>query len=135
MNLEYLRTFVTIVEQGGLSAAARAKRISQPAVTKQYSASNEIGLLLLVRGARRPLELTSAGERLLVFARETSARLKALERELAALKAIGLATLGFAASTIPGEHVLPALLAEFRKAHPGIAGTWLGLCTSASSPA
>ena len=35
MNLEHLRTLVAIAEQGSLSAAARTKRISQPAVTKQ----------------------------------------------------------------------------------------------------
>lgn len=121
MNLEYLRTFVSIVEHGSLSAAARAKRISQPAVTKQVQRlESEIGLPLLVRGSRRPLELTPAGERLLVFARETLDRLEALEREFAAVKAIGSGTLSIAASTIPGEHVLPALLAEFRKVHPGI---------------
>ena len=121
MNLEYLRTFASVVEHGSLSAAARAKRISQPAVTKQMQRmESEIGLPLLVRGSRRPLELTPAGERLLVFARETLARFETLERELAALKTAGPGTLIVAASTIPGEHVLPALLAEFRKAHPDV---------------
>ncbi len=122
MNLEYLRTFVSIVEHGSLSAAARAKRISQPAVTKQVQRLElEIGLPLLVRASRRPLELTPAGERVLAFARETSARFELLERELAGLKEIGPGTLSLAASTIPGEHVLPGLLADFRKAYPDVA--------------
>ena len=121
MNLEYLRTLVSIVEHGSLSAAARAKRISQPAVTKQVQRMElELGLPLLVRGSRRKLELTPAGERVLAFAQETSARFEALERELALLKAAGPGTLSLAASTIPGEHVLPVLLAEFRKAHPDV---------------
>mgnify|MGYP000449922301 CR=1 FL=1 len=49
MNLQHMRTLVCIVEQGSLSAAARAKRISQPAVTKQVQRMEaELGLALLV---------------------------------------------------------------------------------------
>ncbi len=121
MNLEYLRTFVSIVEHGSLSAAARARRISQPAVTKQVQRLElELGLPLLVRVSRRPLELTPAGERLLAFAQETCARLEGLERDLAGLKEIGPGTLSLAASTIPGEHILPGLLSGFRKAYPEV---------------
>jgi DNA-binding transcriptional LysR family regulator len=121
MNLETLHTLVSIVEHGSLSAAARAKRISQPAVTKQLQRMEaEMGLPLLVRGSRRRLELTSAGEQVLAFARETLARLEVLEHELALLKEAGPGTLSLAASTIPGEHVLPGLLASFHKAHPNV---------------
>ena len=119
MNLEALDTLVSIVEHGSLSAAARAKRISQPAVTKQLQRMEaEVGLPLLVRGSRRRLELTPAGDQVLAFARETLARLRVLEHELALLKEAGPGTLSLAASTIPGEHVLPALLAGFHQAHP-----------------
>ena len=121
MNLETLHTLVSIVDRGSLSAAARAKKISQPAVTKQLQRMEaEIGLPLLVRGARRRLELTPAGEQVLAFARETLARFETLERELALLKETGPGTLILAASTIPGEHVLPGLLGEFRTAYPGV---------------
>jgi len=121
MNLETLHTLVSIVEHGSLSAAARAKRISQPAVTKQLQRLElEIGLPLLVRGARRGLELTPAGEQVLAFARETLARLEMLEYELALLKEARPGTLSLAASTIPGEYLLPGLLAEFHKAYPNV---------------
>ena len=54
MNLEHLRTLVSIAEQGSLSATAREKRISQPAVTKQVQRIEaELGLALLVRGQYR----------------------------------------------------------------------------------
>jgi DNA-binding transcriptional LysR family regulator len=121
MNLEHLRTLVAIVEQGSLSAAARAKRISQPAVTKQVQRMEaEVGLALLVRGPKRQAELTPAGERLLAFARETLAQYEALERELATLKTVGRGALSLAASTIPGEYVLPGLLAAFRAEYPQV---------------
>jgi DNA-binding transcriptional LysR family regulator len=80
----------------------------------------ELGLGLLVRGPKRQVELTPAGERLLAFARDTLARYEAMERDLAALKAVGEGTLSVAASTIPGEYVLPAMLAAFRARYPRV---------------
>jgi DNA-binding transcriptional LysR family regulator len=56
----------------------------------------------------------------LAFARETLSRYEELERELGVLKAVGQGTLVLAASTIPGEYVLPALLAAFREEYPRI---------------
>jgi DNA-binding transcriptional LysR family regulator len=121
MNLEYLRTLVSIVEHGSLSAAARAMRISQPAVTKQVQRMEaEVGLALLVRGPKRQVQLTPAGEKVLAFARETLAHLEALDRELAGLKVMDQGTLILAASTIPGEYVLPGLLAAFRARYPQV---------------
>lgn len=121
MNLEHLSTLVSIVEHGSLSAAARAKRISQPAVTKQVQRmESELGLALLIRGPKRQTELTPAGERVLSFARDTLARFEALERDLAAYRMVGRGTLFLAASTIPGEYVLPALLAAFRRRYPQV---------------
>lgn len=121
MNLEHLRTLISIVEQGSLSAAARAKRISQPAVTKQLQRMEaEMGLSLLVRGSKRQVELTPAGERVLAFARETLDRFEALQGDLARLKTIGQGILSLAASTIPGEYVLPGLLAAFRSDYPQV---------------
>jgi len=121
MNLDHLRTLVSIVEHGSLSAAARARRISQPAVTKQVQRmESELGLALLIRGPKREVELTPAGARVLSFAQETLASLEALEQELAAFKEIGEGTLSLAASTIPGEYLLPGLLAAFRAEYPHV---------------
>lgn len=121
MNTEHLRTLVNVVEQGSLSAAARIQRVSQPAVTKQIQRLEaDLGLQLLIRGPRRRVEPTPAGELTLVFARQALASLEELERSLAELREIGDGLLVLAASTTPGEYVLPALLAEFKARHPRI---------------
>jgi len=121
MNLDYLRTLISIVEEGSLSAAARARRISQPAVTKQLQRLEaDLGTSLLVRGPRRRVELTPAGERVVAFARQILGQLEDLEQELGALKDVGRGTLALAASTIPGEYLLPALLAAFRRKYPAV---------------
>lgn len=121
MNLEYLSTLVSIVEHKSLSAAARARHISQPAVTKQLQKMEaEFGMALLVRGPKRDAELTPAGELVLSFARDVLAQLERLEHNLAVLQKVGQGTLVLAASTIPGEYVLPSLLATFRDLYPQV---------------
>jgi DNA-binding transcriptional LysR family regulator len=73
-----------------------------------------------MRVQKRPVVLTDAGERVLAFAQETLSRFEILERELAELKAVGQGTLTLAASTIPGEYLLPGLLAAFRDRYPQV---------------
>lgn len=61
MNLAYYSNYVTIVEEGSLTAASRKLRIAQPALSNQIKAlETEYGARLFYRGARR-LELTDAG--------------------------------------------------------------------------
>ena len=119
MNLQHLRTLLTIIEQGSLSAAAHAMHVSQPAVTKQVQRmEQELETMLLVRGPQQQVALTPAGEQVLAFARETLARYEALQEQLALLKTISRGSLTVAASTIPGEYLLPGLLAAFREQYP-----------------
>lgn len=58
-----MATFVSVVEGKSLSAAARAQRLSLPAVSRQLRAlESELGVNLVVRSTRR-LHLTEAGQR------------------------------------------------------------------------
>lgn len=62
--LAHMATFVRIVEGKSLSAAARAQRLSLPAVSRQLSAlEEELGRSLVVRSTRK-LRITEAGLRL-----------------------------------------------------------------------
>lgn len=61
MNLQYYFNYVTIVEEGSLTAASRKLHIAQPALSNQIKAMEQkYGARLFFRGARR-LELTDAG--------------------------------------------------------------------------
>lgn len=79
MNLSYYSNYVTIVEEGSLTAATRKLRIAQPALSNQIKALEaEYGARLFHRGARN-LELTDAGQILYqrakrMLAIETAAR-------------------------------------------------------------
>ena len=121
MNLQQLRTLIAIADGGGLSAAARALRISQPAVTKQLQRlEQELGATLLLRSSQRQVSLTPAGERALAFARETLERTAQLHEQLALLRDVMPGSLSIASSTIPGEYLLPGLLAAFHARYPGV---------------
>jgi len=121
MNLQQLRTLVAIADQGGLSAAARALGISQPAVTKQLQRlEQELETTLLLRSAQHPVAFTPAGELFLAFARETLERAGLLREQLALLKEVTPGSLALAASTIPGEYLLPSLLAAFHARYPEV---------------
>jgi Transcriptional regulator len=62
MNLAYYSNYVTIVEEGSLTAASRRLRIAQPALSNQIKAlETAYGARLFHRGARK-LELTDAGQ-------------------------------------------------------------------------
>jgi DNA-binding transcriptional LysR family regulator len=69
MKLQQLQVLVDVVEHGGVRAAARARHLSQAAVTKSLRGlEEEAGVPLVVRGSRG-IALTPAGERLLARAR------------------------------------------------------------------
>ena len=121
MNLQQLRTLIAIADEGGLSAAARALRISQPAVTKQLQRlEQELGTTLLLRSSQRQANFTPSGERVLAFARDTVDSVARLHEQLALLREVTPGSLTLAASTIPGEHLLPGLLAAFHARHPDV---------------
>ena len=61
MNFSYYANYITIVEEGSLTAASRKLRIAQPALSNQIKAlETAYGARLFYRGARH-LELTDAG--------------------------------------------------------------------------
>jgi DNA-binding transcriptional LysR family regulator len=117
--LRNLQTFLTIVEEGSFSAAARRLGITQPSVSEQVRALEEhFGQPLFARPARNA-RLTVAGQRV----REQGARvmlvLETLERDLESLKDGTGGVLMLAASPVPGESVVPMLLPLFHARHPG----------------
>ncbi|MNQ93498.1 HTH-type transcriptional regulator TdfR [compost metagenome] len=67
-QLEY---FVAVAEHGSISAAARARHVSQPSVSVAIAQLEEaLNERLFRRQVSRGLELTSAGTRLLAQARD-----------------------------------------------------------------
>lgn len=120
MEFDQLRTFLAVLEHKSFVRAGQALHVAQSTVSFHVKALEQrAGAVLLERGRGR-VEPTAAGrilqpyaERIVALVDEARARLEAGESGEAG-------SLTLAASTIPGEYLLPALLAEFRQHHPRI---------------
>ncbi len=120
MELRYIEIFCAVVELKSFSKAAQALHLTQPTISVHIKAlEDEFSTKLLDRLGRTILP-TQDGEILYRYAKEIvtlkeNAR-KAMERVTGTVS--GKLTIG--ASTIPGEYLLPRLLAGFRKAYPDV---------------
>jgi DNA-binding transcriptional LysR family regulator len=121
VNLDHVRSFLEVIKRGSLSEAARALGISQPAVSNQIKGlERELGMELLIRGERGVVSLTAAGEVFLAFARQVVAAHEEMLQQLRHIKEEVSGELVIAASTTPGEFVLPQLLTDFKSRHPHV---------------
>ncbi|MGG3799170.1 LysR family transcriptional regulator [Metabacillus fastidiosus] len=115
MNIDSLRLFCLVVEEGSISQAARLSFVSQPAVTRQiHQLENEYGTLLFDRTDGK-LKLTEAGHSLYPFAKEI---MKDINRSKEAVQQITgnyESKLSVGASLTIGEYFLPELLGNFKK--------------------
>lgn len=115
-----LRTFVAVADHGSVHGAAAALVVSQPAVSAAVTAlQRELGVALVERHGRG-VRLTAAGAVLAGYAR----RLLGLwdEAQVATVASADPARgrLRVAAVTTAGEHLVPGLLASFRRTHPDV---------------
>ncbi len=118
--LPYLETFVRAAELSSFTAAARSLALTQGAVSQRVQALEAaVGVALFHRRAGRVL-LTDAGHRLHDYAR------RILDLHAEARVAVGgpsaavAAELILAASSVPGEYLLPGLLSDFQGRHPHV---------------
>ena len=125
MDLRQLEIFVKVAALKSFSKAAEALFLTQPTVSEHIrTLEQELGVRLLDR-LGRGAEATAAGRLLLSHA----TRMLQLQRE--ALQAMDsfqgrlAGDLLVAASTIPGEDVLPPLIGRFQEKFPDIAITLL----------
>ncbi len=120
MNIDHLKTFQEVVRLGSFSGVAKKLAISQPAVSFQIQKlEHELGIRLIDR-TQRAITLTAAGKRLLRFAESVEAERDRLRGDLEQLREEVSGDLLITASTIPGEFLLPALLASFKQRHPAV---------------
>jgi DNA-binding transcriptional LysR family regulator len=120
VQLDWLETFVAVVERGGFSAAAAASFRSQPRVSAHIAAlEHELGATLFDR-SQRPVGLTVSGERLyeharVILAEVTNARAGVVEL---AGEITGQVVLGTYASA--GASFVPEVLRQFKLTAPHV---------------
>jgi DNA-binding transcriptional LysR family regulator len=118
ISIQGLRVFVSILEQGSLSAAGRRLGLTQPAVSNHlHTLEKRFEVALLVRGGR--VRATPAGECLANHARRVLEEISNLEEDMAHYSAPhGRLVVG--ASTTPGEVLVPHVAADFSARYPDV---------------
>jgi DNA-binding transcriptional LysR family regulator len=119
MDLKALRAVMAVAHHRNFTRAAEAMRIAQPALSAQLRhLEDELGLRLFERTTRR-VEPTPAGRLIATRAEAILGEVDALRRDVAnlGLARRGLVRIGARVAVNLG---LPALLADFLRAHPEI---------------
>lgn len=119
-QLPHLNTFARAAELNSFTAAARDLRVTQAAVSQRIQTLEQsLGVPLFDRQGGHVL-LTDAGRRLYDYARRILDLHRDAVREITGRLAPLTGELTLAASSVPGEHLLPDLLATFRQRQPHI---------------
>ena len=120
MEVDQLRTVVAAVEEGSLSAAARRRHLTQPAVSLQIKAlEEELGTPLFHRRGRG-VTPTQAGSRLYGRAREVLATLRSARNEVAGIAGALGGTLVLGVTDAAATGILPRAFTAFHRAHPAV---------------
>jgi DNA-binding transcriptional LysR family regulator len=123
MELRYIEIFCTVVELKSFSKAAQALHLTQPTISVHIKAlEDEFSTKLLDRLGRTILP-TQDGEILYRYAKEIVTLKENARRAMERITGTVSGKLIIGASTIPGEYILPQLLAKFKKAYPDVIPT------------
>ena len=120
MNLSLFGTLIEVARLGSVSEAGKKLYLTQPAVTKQIQALEEIYEKKLFVRTTRGLSLTEEGKTLLVYAREM---LKLLDKSFISVKEEGETISGrlkIATNLTLGIYILPKIIRFFTAVYPRI---------------
>ena len=116
-----IEAFVRVAEEGSLTRAAKALRVSQPTLSRHIQALEEqLGVPLFVRHARG-LSATERGLELLASAREVDEGVQQFLRRATGLRVEPEGSVRVSAAEPIAVHVLCPAFARLRTAHPKIA--------------
>lgn len=120
MELHQLRYFVAVAERQHFTRAAADLGVAQPSVSKQIRRLEaDLGDALFDR-TPGSVSLTDAGAVLLPWAKRVLADLDAARAEVAGLASLEGGRLSVGATPSVSTVLLPPVLAEFHRIHPGV---------------
>lgn len=119
LNINQLRAFYYVARTGSISKAAQELMVTPPAITMQVKQLEEtVGIRLLVRQGNAMVP-TRAGEEVYKKAERIFQEIRETESLLEDMSRSKRGELRIACPEMPGIRV-PRLIAEFKKAYPGI---------------
>ena len=116
INLKQLEAFVATAEYCSFTRAAEAMYLTQSTVSSHIGALERVlGVRLIRRGARQRVTLTEEGNQVYREAKDILNRCQALQ-DLGSHDSRNQLTIG--ASTVPGQYLLPEIMAAFLEQYP-----------------
>jgi DNA-binding transcriptional LysR family regulator len=120
LNLNLLKTFITVVEQGTLSAAAEKLGLRQPTITLHIQNLEDVFAVKLLDRRGKGVELTPEGTIVIRKAKELLAFCRNMEEEVFEELYRNKLQIRVGAGPIMTDHLLPHIVALFQQIHPGI---------------
>lgn len=120
LTLHQLKIFRSVVEEGGITAAATKLHMTQPAVSIQIKQLEEHFGLSLIEVIGRKVYATNAGKKLYSSAVDIQASIHSLEIDFSHMKGCLKGRLSIAVVST-AKYFIPALLGEFHRKYPNVA--------------
>jgi DNA-binding transcriptional LysR family regulator len=115
-----LEAFLRVAEHGSFTAAARELGLTQPGLSRQMQKlERRLDVALFVR-TPAGVRLTRAGDRYRAYALEALARRRQMLADLRGHNGDLAGPLHLAASSTPGEFLVPRFVADFTARHPDV---------------
>jgi len=115
-----LKVFCTVAETKSFSKASEIIHLTQPAVSLQIQALEELYETKLFDRSSSSVTLTKAGELLYKYAKEILSLYAEAEKNIGDMTGLVKGSIKVGASTTIGNHLLPSVIADFKKARPKI---------------
>jgi len=121
LNLSQLEAFCKVAELESFSKAAEALHLAQASVSERVSnLEAQVGCRLLDRLGRKTVP-TDAGRTLLRHALRLLKQRDDVVQEMRRFTGVQQGVVRIGASSVPGEYILPQIVADFRKSYSGLA--------------
>jgi len=115
MDDHRLRIFCTVAETKSFSKASEIIHLTQPAVSLQIQALEEIYETKLFDRSSSTVTLTPAGEILYKYAKQILSLYAQAEKEIATLTGLIKGSVRLGASTTIANYLLPSVISDFKK--------------------
>ena len=123
LTLHRLELFLAVLDSAGVARAARARNLSQPAVSEHLRGLEAFFGVRLFERAGRGVRPTAAAHVIEPFVRQALGLVASAEQAAIELQGLRAGFVAVGASTTPGTYLLPEVLGRFHSAHPQIALT------------
>jgi DNA-binding transcriptional LysR family regulator len=120
MELRQLKHFITVIESGSISAAARELNLAQPAISSSVKKLEQELKIALFHRRERGVSLTTAGEQFEQHARSILVQANDAKLAMQALEGLDQGEVEVAVPSMLGSYYFPPLLMAFKHQYPGL---------------